>query len=423
MPHTLLSLNYDVLSNILTLISTRDAAQLALASRAAYVLAFPRFISDVSLGGIFYKPGDSAVSQLKSFCNFVLAPAPRWHGAPSARLNGLRSLEVMRDAVRVRKDGVRVVDSSAVALLSSVLEKAHDLQQLTLWGSDALFAAFPDFGLGSSPSIHTLVLGGDIAPLPALARAFPHIRNLEFVAGGGSCVPEWAFDAPDSKPEALGPWRKNLERLDAGFPIIPLSVPVRRVDLRNPIVADEDSIWCAHTFLAQTRPVVLSAAVSVPSSPEHLGALLHATAPGIKFLELTGDRCEGLREAFDWMMHDVSQGLQHISNLSLHGVSLTVTRATVSPFAPKYQSDNYTPSAPSDKPMDLAALALAVAQSAPSLRFVALDLSAVKGASSAERAWFRVHEPSLEVARKVEKISEEEGRAIVAEMKAFNRYD
>ncbi|KAI0708084.1 hypothetical protein C8T65DRAFT_576459 [Cerioporus squamosus] len=303
MPHTLLSLNYDVLSSILALISTQDAAQLALASRAAYALAYPRFISDVSLGGLYHKVGDSAVSQLKSFCGFVLAPAPCWHGAPSARLDGLRSLEVMRDAVRVRKDGAR----------------AHDLQQLTLWGSDALFTAFPDFGLNSSSSIHTLVLGGDIAPLPVLARAFPHIRNLEFVAGGRSCVPEWAFDAPDANSEALGPWRKNLERVHAGFPIIPLAVPLRRVDLRNPIVADEDSIWCAHTFLAQTRPVVLSAAVSVPSSAEHLGALLHATVPGLKYLELTGDRCEGVREGFDWILvcpPSLLVSLSHVDELS-----------------------------------------------------------------------------------------------------------
>ncbi|RDX41617.1 hypothetical protein OH76DRAFT_187742 [Lentinus brumalis] len=424
MPHTLLSLNYDVLSSILALISTQDAAQLALASRAAYAVAYPRFISNVSLGGLYHKAGDSAVSQLKSFSNFVLAPAPCWHGAPSARLDGLRSLEIMRDAVRVRKGGMRVVDASAVALLSAVLQKAHDLQQLTLWGSDALFTAFPDFALGSSPSIHTLVLGGDIAPLPVLARAFPHVRNLEFVAGGGSCVPEWAFDAPDANSEALGPWRKNLERVDAGFPIIPLAVPVRRVDLRNPIVADEDSIWCAHTFLAQTRPVVLSAAVSVPSSAEHLGALLHATVPGIKYLELTGDRCEGLREGFDWMMRDVSQSLQHASNLCIHGITLTVTRATVSPFAPKYQEDAPVARvATPEKSVDLAVLARTVAESAPSLRFIAIDLSPAKGASSAERAWFRVHEPRVGSSRRVEKISEEEGQAIANKMRAFNRYD
>ena len=100
-----------------------------------------------------------------------------------------------------------------------------------------------------------------------------------------------------------------------------------------------------------------------------------------------------------------------------------MTRAAVSPFAPKYQSDNYIPSAPAEKPIDLTALARVVAQSAPSLRFVAIDLSAAKGATPAERAWFRVLEHRVGGVRGVVKVSEEEGRAVAAEMRAFNRYD
>ncbi|KAJ3001140.1 hypothetical protein NUW54_g6620 [Trametes sanguinea] len=91
MPHTLFSLNYDVLSDILSHLSSRDATQLALASRAAYALALPRIVSDVTLGGLFHKPGDSAVSQLTAFCNFVLSPAPAWLGASEARLDALQA--------------------------------------------------------------------------------------------------------------------------------------------------------------------------------------------------------------------------------------------------------------------------------------------------------------------------------------------
>ncbi|KAI0701629.1 hypothetical protein C8Q76DRAFT_771755 [Earliella scabrosa] len=424
MPHTLLTLNYDVLSNILSLISSHDAAQLALASRAAYAVAFPRFLSDVSLGGLYYKPSSSAVSQLKAFCNFVLAPAPCWHGAVTARLDALRSLEVMRDAVRVRQDGMRVVDASAVSLLSSVLQRAQNLQKVTLWGSDALFTACPDFALGSSSSIHTLVLGGDIAPIPALAKAFPHIRSLEFVAGGGACVPEWAFVAPEADPEALGPWRKTLERVDAGFPILPLACPVRRVDLRNPIVSDLDSIITAHTFLSETRPVVLSASMSATALPEHIGTMLYSTGPNLRYLDLVGDRCEDLQDGLDWM-NNVAQGLPLIPNVSLRGISLSVTLAMVSTImTPKGQ-----PAAPAPVPTapkqtaDLSALARLIAESAPSLQFVAIDLSAAKDASDAERAWFRVHEVGVGNVRKVQKISEQEGRAIVATMRGFNRYD
>ena len=300
MSHTLLSLNYDVLSTILPLISSQDAAQLALTCRDAYSLALPRFLSDVSLGGLYHKPGGSAVAQLKAFCNFALAPAPSWHGAPAARLDGLRSLEVMRDAVRVRKDGAWVTDTSAVALLSSALERAHGLRRLTLWGSAALFAACPTFGQGSSASIDALVLGGDIAPLPLLARAFPHVRSLEFVGVNGSCAPDWAFFAPDSDPEALGPWRESLERVDTGFSIMSFTCPVRRVEVKNPVMDTFDSVYPAREFLGGARPVVLSLPVSVGCSPEEIGAVLELAAPGMRFLEITGDRCEGLKAGVDW---------------------------------------------------------------------------------------------------------------------------
>ena len=73
--------------------------------------------------------------------------------------------------------------------------------------------------------------------------------------------------------------------------------------------------------------------------------------------------------------------------------------------------------------VDLAAMARTVAESAPSLRFVAIDLSAAKGSSATERAWFRVHEVGTGSARRIEKISEQEGLAIAAKMRAFNRYD
>ena len=300
MTSALLKLNYDVLSDVLGLISSRDAAQLALTCRNAYTLALPRFLSDVSLGGLYHKSSSSAVSQLTDFCNFLLAPAPSWHGPPSARLDALRTLGVMRDAVRVRKNGVWTTDASAVALLSNVLARAHNLQKVTLWGSEALFKAYPDFGLGSSASIRTLILGGDVAPLPALARAFPHVRQLIFV-GGGACVPEWAFASPSVDPHALSAWRESVERIDTGFPILPLAVPARRVHLRNPIVSDLDAIQCAREFLGRTRPVVLSTSVSAYASPEEIGAVLELAVPSLRYLEVVGDRCENVKDGTEWV--------------------------------------------------------------------------------------------------------------------------
>ncbi|EJF56738.1 hypothetical protein DICSQDRAFT_70853 [Dichomitus squalens LYAD-421 SS1] len=280
MTPTLLTLNYDVLSDILGRISPRDAAQLALTCRHAYTLAFPRFLSDVSFGGLYHKTSSSAVSQLKDFCNFVLAPAPSWHGPPSARLDALRSLEVMRDAVRVRQDG--------------------NLRKLTLWGSEALFNAYPDFGLSSSASIHTLVLGGDVAPLPALAHAFPTVRQLIFV-GGGVCIPEWAFESQPVDTDVLGAWRGSVERVDTGFPILPLAVPARRVDIRNPIVSDVDAVQCAREFLGRTRPVVLSTVMSAYAAAEEVGTVLGLAASSLRYLDLVGDRCESVKDGTEWV--------------------------------------------------------------------------------------------------------------------------
>ncbi|TBU55112.1 hypothetical protein BD310DRAFT_714265 [Dichomitus squalens] len=424
MTPTLLTLNYDVLSDILGRISPRDAAQLALTCRHAYTLAFPRFLSNVSLGGLYHKTSSSAVSQLKGFCNFVLAPAPSWHGPPSARLDALRSLEVMRDAVRVRKDSVWTTDASAVAPLSSVLGRAQNLQKLTLWGSEALFNAYPDFGLGSSASIHTLVLGGDVAPLPALARAFPTVRQLIFV-GGGVCIPEWAFESQPVDTDALGAWRGSVERVDTGFPILPLAVPARRVDIRNPIVSDVDAVQCAREFLGRTRPVVLSTVMSAYAPAEEVGTVLGLAASSLRYLDLVGDRCESVKDGTEWVQTRVANALSLLPDFSLLGVSISVTPAFVS-VLDTWKAPLTAPEPPRPDPpttVDFDALARAIAESAPSLRFVAIDLSAAKGSSDGQRAWFRVLEARSGPSRRVVRVGEEEGRAIAERMRGFDRYD
>ncbi|KAI0360805.1 hypothetical protein OH77DRAFT_724169 [Trametes cingulata] len=460
MPHTLLSLNYDVLSHILPLLSPQDASQLCLASRAAYALALPRILADVTLGGLYHKPGGSALAQLTAFCNFVLAPAAAWHGAPSARLDALQNLHVMRDAVRVRRDGGWAVDPQAVALLSDVVGRARNLQKLTLWGSDALFAAYPDFGAStstktdeSSTSIRTLVLGGDVPPLPMLARAFPHVRALEFVAAGGSCAPDWAIfaaaaDAPtcssqsqsDSQSNTLGAWQANLDSVDAGFPILPLACPVRRVELRNALVGDTYMLFCAREFLRRVRPVVLSASVSTELSEEEVGAVLDAevVAPGLRYLELVGDRCAGVKEAEEWSTR-VANALSTVQ-APLLGLSLSVTPSIPSMSIPSTLKPNYYISRPSspapafaptqspaaqqqgqEKSVDLAALARTLAEHSPELQFIALDLSSAPGATEDAKPYFRVCDVHGE--KKVVKMSEEEGRETVRRMRAFNRWD
>ncbi|KAL7284280.1 hypothetical protein ACG7TL_001563 [Trametes sanguinea] len=426
MPHTLFSLNYDVLSDILSHLSPRDATQLALASRAAYALALPRIVSDVSLGGLFHKPGNSAIAQLTAFCNFVLSPAPAWLGAPEARLDALQSLHVMRDAVRVRKDGMWTVDPSAAALLSTVIARARNLQKLTLWGSDALFAAYPDFGVNSSPSIRTLVLGGDVPSLPVLAQAFPSVRTLEFVPGGASCAPDWAIFTANQVNDtmSLGEWQVRLDRVDTGFPILPLACPVRQVDLRNPLVSDTYMLFCAREFLRRTRPVVLSASVSADLTEEELCAVLdgEVVAPGLRFLDLVGDRCKGVKDGEAWMTH-VATTLSTLQ-VPILGLSLSVT-PSIPPMSIPHtfkwgESPAHEPTVPAEA-VDLTKLAWTVAEHAPSLQFVSLDLSKAAGAAENEKAWFRVYDAGAR--REVVRMNEVEGRDVERKMRAFNRWD
>ncbi|KAI9067788.1 hypothetical protein FKP32DRAFT_1609246 [Trametes sanguinea] len=403
-----------------------DRRVLALASRAAYALALPRIVSDVTLGGLFHKPGDSAVSQLTAFCNFVLSPAPAWLGAPEARLDALQSLHVMRDAVRVRKDGMWTVDPSAAALLSTVIARARNLQKLTLWGSDALFTAYPDFGLNSSPSIRTLVLGGDVPPLPVLAQAFPNVRTLEFVPGGASCAPDWAIFTANQLSDALslGEWQGKLDHVDTGFPILPLVCPVRRVDLRNPLVSDTYMLFCAREFLRRARPVVLSASVSADLTKEELCAVLdgEVVAPGLRFLDLVGDRCKGVKEGEAWMTH-VANTLSTLQ-IPILGLSLAVTPSIPPMSIPHVfkwgDSPADEPTAPTEA-IDLAKLARTIAEHAPSLRFVSLDLSRAAGAAEDQKAWFRMYNAGAK--REVERMSETEGREVERKMRAFNRWD
>lgn len=130
-----------------------------------------------------------------------------------------------------------------------------------------------------------------------------------------------------------------------------------------------------------------------------------------------------------FLQNRVAQGLSLIPNLTIAGITLSITPAIVlSPMTLKPQlsspdTPTLAPTSRPNEPVDLASIARAVAESAPSLQFVAIDLSAARDASAAERAWFRVHEVGSGSARRVQKIGEQEGLSIAGKMRAFNRYD
>ena len=121
----------------------------------------------------------------------------------------------------------------------------------------------------------------------------------------------------------------------------------------------------------------------------------------------------------------VANALALLPDLSLLGVSISVTPALV-PVMDAWKAPFMAPEPPRPEPpmsVDLATMARTVAENAPSLRFVAIDLSSAKGSSHTERAWFRVHEVKSSPSRQIARVSEEEGRAIAEQMRGFNRYD
>ncbi|KZS99946.1 uncharacterized protein LAESUDRAFT_57425 [Laetiporus sulphureus 93-53] len=290
---SLLSLNHDVLSLVLAFLSPHDAAQLALTSHQAHALAMARVLAHVSLGGVFHKPARTAAHQLTSFCRYMLADV-------STRLSCLRSLTIMRDTVRKRVCGVWAVDVECVCMLSEMLARGKNLQKVTVWGMDALVQARPQIvdALAGCEFLHTVCLGGEIPELSILTRAFPHVRSLQFVDGGGSFGADWGMKDIELPQDG---W-PCLDRVDSGHPILPLARPVRRVDLRNPLPADELAINNALRFIKRTQPVVLSCFVDVSVPDAAFVARIPEVAGNLKFLELILHGCESLAGVTSWMV-------------------------------------------------------------------------------------------------------------------------
>lgn len=310
---SLLSLTSDVLSPVLSLLSTADALALARVSHAAHDLALPRVLAHVTLGGAFHRPAyrPSPNAQLRAFCATLLAHPER------AAL--VRSLELRRDAVR--KERTYETDSDAVSLLASVLVRAHGLQCVTLWGFAQLVDAFPGIvdALACCDRLQTVILGGDVPPLDVLQRAFPHARTLEFVEGGGACfrqapsVPD--FETRPASTSSTGPrssaW-SSLDRLSAGrAPALSRATPplhTRRLVLEDSIPPDDIVIEDTLAFIKHVHPFVLSVIVEADVPDDAFVERLREFCTGddgqtgVRFLELALSGCASLASVEDWMV-------------------------------------------------------------------------------------------------------------------------
>ncbi|EED85876.1 predicted protein [Postia placenta Mad-698-R] len=195
----------------------------------------PRVIAHVSLGGAFHKPASSPANlQLRRFCSWMLED-------PKQRLLHLHSLDIRRDAVRVRVDGIWTVDKQS---------------------------------------------------------AFPTVRFLHFFGGADVSGPD-SFAKDNATPEHAWP---RLDHVDSGHPILDFACSIRRVDLRSPLTPDAETLENALEYIRRTEPIVLSCVVDVSVADEEFVARIPEVACSVRYLDIALHGCESLASVTAWMM-------------------------------------------------------------------------------------------------------------------------
>ena len=356
----LLGLNNDVLKAIIDFCPIDDTLQLALTCKAAYSVAMPHIVSDVSIGD----PGsDDGPDRLQKFCQFML-------DKPQLS-RSLRALRLLDGAfARTSSTGGRSgwgADFSSASILTKVLSAATNLRVLQIRDAEPLFQSDPAvyeaiakltslevlslYYIGNTclkaisqlnsklhvienglwkdgprpqgdvtpfgryvdslkhirlwecgcmlesvierhvwPDVHTLDIGGRIAKISELARAFPNLRRL-------------TFHLEFSVKQETGPvvcW-PELDYLETSAPIPLFPSRVRRLQLQYPIGARSGSQNDLKTLplMEKTNPVVLSVTMSHTVSETFLGRM-KSSMPSLRYLELVVNDGACGRASMQW---------------------------------------------------------------------------------------------------------------------------
>ncbi|KAI0725713.1 hypothetical protein C8Q72DRAFT_888343 [Fomitopsis betulina] len=430
----LLSLTPDVLSSVLALLSTQDALALACVSRAAHALALPRIHAHLSLGGAFHRPAHrpSPNAQLRAFCAALRAHPER------AIL--VRELELRRDAVR--KDRGYAIDADAVRLLADLIARARALQCVTLWGLAQLVDACPQIvdALACCDRLQTVVLGGGVPALDVLQRAFPYVRSLEFVEGGGAC---FAPVRSSSLPPATNAW-SNLDCFSSGrAPALShatQTLHTRRLILMDPVPNDDAVIEHTLAFIKHARPYVLSLNVDADVPDAAFVERLRDVCFRVRFLELALSGCRSLASVENWMTRITptlatlplaglalrsagpaafptprpTPAASPLSSPRLASAALTIDADALALGPSRVQAETVY-GAPRPAPPERAALAKTLGAAAPGLRWVALA-----PAGAAETEWFEVGGARAGTARC---LGEAEAASVRRTLECFGRWD
>lgn len=150
----LLSLHFDVLHVVLSLLRPYDALQLAMTSRVAYATAMPRYLSEVTLSN----SARAQRSKVAQYCAYILGDVPR-------RAQCLKILRIRDDAFRSFPAAESIQwktthDYAPAFCLAQVLRHAGQLRVVDIDRAEYLFEAMPVIAdvLASCPNLHRIRL-------------------------------------------------------------------------------------------------------------------------------------------------------------------------------------------------------------------------------------------------------------------------
>lgn len=140
MPATLLQLDLDIIAGILAQMEPMDALRMTFTCRAAYRVAHPRALSDITIDAGWQKDGRDRVDM---FSNYMLE-------RPRERIVHLKSLIIESDTFAVGgsdpESGETYVDFNFTSAgpLSVVVQLASRLRRLHIGGSEFIFGSVPE---------------------------------------------------------------------------------------------------------------------------------------------------------------------------------------------------------------------------------------------------------------------------------------
>ncbi|KAI0360812.1 hypothetical protein OH77DRAFT_726864 [Trametes cingulata] len=152
------------------------------------------------------------------------------------------------------------------------------LKHLKLWECGCMLESIIDAFIW--PNLHTLEIGGRIAKISELARAFPNLRRLTFYL-------EFSVKQ-ETGPAVCWP---ELDYLETSAPIAAFPSPVRRLQLQYPIGASRgggshnSSDLKTLPLMERANPVVLSCTLS-DAVPVTMLERMKSSMPSLRYLEL-----------------------------------------------------------------------------------------------------------------------------------------